>query len=51
MDRQPTVCRLAVSAQALLRRARTGIGAVLKKLVKNPADAYNLPRYLKRKLA
>jgi len=51
MDRQPTVCRLAVSAQALLRRARTGIGVVLKKLVKNPADAYNLPRYLKRKLA
>jgi hypothetical protein len=32
-----------------LLRARARLGGILKRLMKNPADAYNLPRYLKRK--
>ncbi|MGP8246687.1 MAG: B12-binding domain-containing radical SAM protein [Bryobacteraceae bacterium] len=51
MDRQRTLCRIAIASKVLLLRTRARVGAVLKSLVKNPADAYNLPRYLKRKFA
>ena len=49
MDRRRTICRIAISTKILLLKARAGLGGVLKRLMKNPADAYNLPRYLKRR--
>jgi len=49
MDRQRTVCRIVIASKVLLLRTRARIGTVVKSLIKNPADAYNLPRYLKRK--
>lgn len=51
MDRRRTVCRIAISGKVLLLKVRARVGAVLKRLVRNPADAYNLPRYLKGKFA
>jgi radical SAM superfamily enzyme YgiQ (UPF0313 family) len=51
MDRRRTICRIAISSKVLLLRARSRLGGVLKRLMKNPADAYNLPRYLKSKFA
>ena len=49
MDRRRTICRIAISSKVLLLRARARLGGVLKRLLKNPADAYNLPAYLMRK--
>src|ERR1017187_8439978 len=49
MDRRTTICRIAISSKVLLLRARARLGGVLKRLLKNPADAYNLPAYLMRK--
>lgn len=49
MDRRKTVCQIVISSKVLLLRARARLGGILKRLMKNPADAYNLPRYLKRK--
>ena len=51
MDRRRTICRIAISSKVLLLRARTRLGGVLKRMMKNPADAYNLPRYIKRKFS
>ena len=49
MDRRTTICRIAISSKVLLLRARARLGGILKRLMKNPADAYNLPQYLKRR--
>lgn len=49
MDRRRTICRIAISSKVLLLRARARLGGILKRLMKNPADAYNLPGYLMRK--
>jgi radical SAM superfamily enzyme YgiQ (UPF0313 family) len=49
MDRQRTLCRIAIASKVLLLKTRARIGTVVKSLIGNPADAYNLPRYLKRK--
>jgi radical SAM superfamily enzyme YgiQ (UPF0313 family) len=51
MDRQKSLCRIAIASKVLLLKTRARIGAVVKSLIKNPADAYNLRRYLKRKFA
>jgi hypothetical protein len=51
MDRRRTLCRMAIGGKVLLLQARARVGRVLKRLMGNPADAYNLPRYLKKKLA
>jgi anaerobic magnesium-protoporphyrin IX monomethyl ester cyclase len=50
MDRQKMLCRTVIGAKVLLLRARSRIGGVLKKVMKNPADAYNVAQVLKRKL-
>ena len=46
MDRRGFLCRLVIGSKVLLLRARAKVGGVLKKLIGNPADAYNLPRFL-----
>jgi hypothetical protein len=50
MDRRRTICRLAIAAKVLLLGARAKAGKVLKRVMGNPADAYNLPQYLKKRL-
>jgi hypothetical protein len=46
MDRREFLCRLVIGSKVLLLRVRAKVGGVLKKLIGNPADAYNLPRFL-----
>ena len=51
MDRRTSICRLIIGSKVLLLRARAQVGGVLKKVIGNPANAYNLPLYLKNALA
>jgi hypothetical protein len=51
MDRRIIICRLVIGGKVLLLRARAQVGGVLKKVIGNPADAYNLPLYLKNAFA
>jgi len=51
MDRRTALCSLVIGAKVLLLRTRSLVGGVLKKVIGNPANAYNLPRYFKNTLA
>lgn len=51
MDRQRFLCGLAIPSKILLLRLRSRLGGVVKRWMKNPADAYNVAGYLKRRFA
>ena len=50
MERHRWFCRAVIGTKVAQLRARSRAGAVLKRLVGNPADAFNLPRLFKKVL-
>jgi len=50
MERRRGICRIAIWAKVAQLRARSWAGGVLKRLLGNPADAFNLPRLFEKVL-